>query len=56
MTGETHPRVGLDWTGPTQPRAVEIDSDMLHLGTVLPIAHSGKTVNSRLSWKSAKPN
>jgi hypothetical protein len=45
-----------DWTGQTQPRAVKIDGNFLHLGTVSPIRSSGKTVNSRLTWERAAPN
>lgn len=44
-----------NWTGQTQPRAVRLEGDMLHLGTVSPITSSGKTVMSRLTWKRAEP-
>jgi hypothetical protein len=42
-----------DWTGQTQPRAVKLEGDTLHLGTQSPINSGGKTVNSRLEWKRA---
>ncbi|SRR6266540_810621 len=44
-----------DWTGQTQPRAVKIDGDVLHLGTVSPIRSSGKTVMAHVTWKRAEP-
>lgn len=44
-----------DWTGQTQPRAVSIEGDLLHLGSVTPIVSAGRTVNSRLTWKRADP-
>jgi hypothetical protein len=45
-----------NWTGQTQPRAVELDGDTLHLGSVSPIQSAGRTVQSRLGWKRAEPN
>ena len=47
--------VGRDWTGQTQPRAVKIDGDTPHLGSVSPIQSSGRTVISRLTWRRAEP-
>jgi hypothetical protein len=44
-----------DWTGQTQPRAVKIDGDILHLGTVSLIRSSGKTVMAHVTWKRAEP-
>ena|SRR5947209_6598329 len=44
-----------DWTGQTQPRAVKIENDVLHLGSVSPIKSAGKTVMSHLTWKRAEP-
>jgi hypothetical protein len=44
-----------NWTGQTQPRAVEVEGEVLHLGTVSPIQSSGKTVMSHLTWKRAEP-
>jgi hypothetical protein len=45
-----------DWTGQTQPRAVTLEGDSLHLGTASPIQSSGKTVNCVLTWRRAEPN
>jgi hypothetical protein len=45
-----------DWTGQTQPRAVEIEGDTLRLGTVAPIKSSGRTVDARITWKRAEAN
>ena len=44
-----------DWTRQTQPRAVKIDGDTLHLGSVSPIQSSGRTVMSQLTWRRAEP-
>ncbi len=44
-----------NWTGQTQPRAVRLEGDMLHLGSVAPIRSSGKTVMSSLTWERAEP-
>jgi hypothetical protein len=43
-----------NWAGQTQPRTVEIDGDMLHLGSASPIQSSGKTVMSKLTWRRAE--
>lgn len=43
-----------NWTGQTQPRAVSLEGDTLHLGTVSPIQSSGRTVNSHLTWRRAE--
>jgi hypothetical protein len=43
-----------NWAGQTQPRLVEIDGDMLHLGSASPIRSSGKTVISTLTWRRAE--
>jgi Lipocalin-like domain len=43
-----------NWTGQTQPRVVEIEGDMLHLGTASPIESAGKTVMSTLTWRRAE--
>jgi hypothetical protein len=43
-----------NWTGQTQPRVVEIEGDMLHLGSASPIQSSGKTVMSTLTWRRAE--
>ena len=44
-----------NWTGQSQPRAVRIEGDVLHLGSVSPIQSSGKEVMSRLTWRRAEP-
>lgn len=43
-----------NWIGQTQPRAVRIEGDILHLGTTAPIQSAGRTVNSALSWRRAE--
>ena len=45
-----------NWLGQTQPRAVEIEGDMLHLSSTTPIMSGGKKTMSYLSWKRAEPN
>lgn len=45
-----------NWIGQTQPRAVKLEDDTLHLGTTAPIQSAGKTVNSILKWRRAEPN
>ena len=45
-----------NWIGQTQPRAVSIEGDVLHLSTETPINSGGKTTMSYLSWKRAEPN
>jgi hypothetical protein len=44
-----------NWTGQTQPRAVRLEGDTLHLGSVAPIRSAGRTVMSSLTWKRAEP-
>ena len=44
-----------NWLGQTQPRAVKIEGDMLHLSTATPIKSGGKETNSYLSWKRVEP-
>jgi hypothetical protein len=43
-----------NWIGQTQPRAVKIEGDTLHLSSVSPIQSVGKTVTSYLQWKRAE--
>ena len=45
-----------NWVGPTQPRAVKIEGDMLHLNSATPIMSGGKRTMSYLSWRRAEPN
>jgi hypothetical protein len=40
-----------NWTGQTQPRAVKIEGDLLHLSTASPILFAGKMSNAILTWK-----
>jgi len=40
-----------NWTGQTQPRAVKIEGELLHLGTVSPVVSGGRTVNAALTWR-----
>ena len=42
-----------NWTGQTQPRAVKIEGDMLHLSSEVPIRSAGKTVMGYLQWRRA---
>jgi hypothetical protein len=42
-----------NWIGQTQPRAVKIVGDALHLSSVTPIKSGGKTVMSYLEWRRA---
>jgi hypothetical protein len=43
-----------NWIGQTQPRAVKIEGDTLHLSSVSTIQSGGKTVTSYLQWKRAE--
>jgi len=43
-----------NWIGQTQPRAVKIEGDTLHLSSVSPIQSGGNTVTSYLQWKRAE--
>jgi hypothetical protein len=45
-----------NWLGQTQPRVVEIEGDMLHLSSAMPIMSGGKKVKSRLRWRCAPAN
>ncbi len=40
-----------NWTGQTQPRAVKIEGELLHLGTASPVVSGGRTVNAALTWR-----
>ena len=46
-----------NWEGHTQPRAVRIEGDTLHLSSVKPIRLGGKeTPTSDPTWRRAEPN
>lgn len=45
-----------NWEGQTQPRAVRIEGDTLHFGTVKPIQAGGEETMSYLTWRGAEPN
>jgi hypothetical protein len=45
-----------NWIGQTQPRAVKLEGDDLHLSSASPIQSSGKSVMSYLKWKRATKN
>lgn len=45
-----------NWESQTQPRAVRIEGDTLHLASVKPIRSGGKETMSHLTWRRAEPN
>ncbi len=45
-----------NWVGQTQQRLVEIDGDLLRLGSVDSLISRGKVVQSKLVWRRAEPN
>lgn len=44
-----------NWTGQTQPRSIQLENNILTLGTEHPISSQGKMVNAILEWHRAKP-
>lgn len=42
------------WVGQTQPRAVDIDGECLHLSTPSPLLSRGKLVMTHIRWRRAR--
>jgi hypothetical protein len=45
-----------NWLGQTQPRAVKIEDNILHLSSETPIMSGGKKRMSYLLWRRAEPS
>ena len=43
-----------NWIGQSQPRAVAIEGDLLHLATESPVRIGGRMVIARLTWQRAR--